>query len=403
MPLPSAKPAASTAAKTKAAAPRRKQGRAFLGMIDSVIVRGPVDFPFDGAIGSDDAYAAWMWMVRDLAPDLIDIEAIEDEPNNLQALESLLPDLLGRARKAMADAATSPETARRIRTQLGGEEAWERLPAVLNALRLRALLERPQSFGRAANGMTDEAALALALQAMPFNDPPVAAFLMQAAVGQVATPARLVAAAIRIAGGASEGAMVRGGFAPLIDAIMAHAQNQGPVLEQMGTFADMDLVCRAVDRFHRLMRAVTGYVELNRGGRWAMIAAALTKSVSERIEPKLRDVGPDLNKALRKREGVDRVDPDLVLSALNGIYLLATIRDSRDSLAVNALYDQVWSQTGQALEIHIERLLALVRANPFDKVTSDRFDAALKMAEVRFNADYAETLRRAKEAAERRA
>jgi hypothetical protein len=184
---------------------------------------------------------------------------------------------------------------------------------------------------------------------------------------------------------------------------MAHAQNQGPVLEQMGTFADMDLVCRAVDRFHRLMRAVTGYVELNRGGRWAMIAAALTKSVSERIEPKLRDVGPDLNKALRKREGVDRVDPDLVLSALNGIYLLATIRDSRDSLAVNALYDQVWSQTGQALEIHIERLLALVRANPFDKVTSDRFDAALKMAEVRFNADYAETLRRAKEAAERRA
>lgn len=403
MPSLSAKAAATTAAKTKAAAPRRKQGRAFLGMIDSVIVHGPVDFPFDGAIGSDDGYAAWMWMVRDLAPDLIDIEAIEDAPNNLQALELLMPELLTRARKALAEAGTSPEVARRIRTQLGGEEAWERLPVVLNALRCRTLIDKAQSFGRAANGMTDEAALALALQSMPFNDQPVAALLMQAAVAQVATPARLVAAAIRIAGGASEGALVRAGYAPLIDAILAHAQDQAPALMQMGTFADMDLVCRAVDRFHRLMRAVTGYVELNRGGRWAMISAALTKSVSERIEPKLRDVGPDLNKALRKREGVDRVDPDLVLSALNGIYLLATIRDSRDSLAVNALYDQVWSQTGQALEIHIERLLTQVRADPLDKVVSDRFDAALKMAEVRFNVEYAETLRRAKEAAERRA
>lgn len=402
MPPSSAKPAAP-AAKSSSAAPRRKQGRAFVGMIDSVIVQGPVDFPFDGAIGSDDAYAAWMWMVRDLAPDLIDVEAIEDVPNSLQALELLMPDLLGRARKALAETGTSVEASRRLRTQLGGEEAQERLPVVLNALRCRALLEKAQSFGRAANGMADEAALALALQAMPFNDPPVAALLMQAAVGQVATPARLVAAAIRIAGGATEGALVRAGFAPLIDAILAHAQNQGPALQQMGTFADMDLVCRAVDRFHRLMRAVTGYVELNRGGRWAMIAAALTKSVSERIEPKLRDVGPDLNKALRKREGVDRVDPDLVLSALNGIYLLATIRDSRDLLAVNALYDQVWSQTGQALEIHIERLLAQVRANPFDKVASDRFEAALKMAEVRFNVEYADTLRRAKELAERRA
>jgi hypothetical protein len=403
MPPSAAKPAAVAGAKSNSAAPRRKRGRAFLGMIDAVLVQSPVDFPFDGAIGADDAYAAWMWMLRDVGPDLIDIEAIEDATGNLDALESLMPELLTRARKAMAEANERPEVSRRIRTQLGGEEAWERLPLVLNALRCRSLLDKAQSFGRAANGMTDEAALAMALQAMPFSDPPIAALLMQAAVGQVSTPARLVAAAIRIAGGASEGALVRAGFSPLIDAILAHAQNQGPALMQMGTFADMDLVCRAADRFHRLMRAVTGYVELNRNGRWAMIAAALTKSVSERIEPKLRDVGPDLNKALRKREGVDRVDPDLVLSALNGMYLLATIRDSRDSLAVNALFDQVWSQTGQALEIHLERLLAQVRANPLDKVASDRFDAALKMAEVRFNAEYAETLRRAKESAERRA
>jgi hypothetical protein len=35
-------------------------------------------------------------------------------------------------------------------------------------------------------------------------------------------------------------------------------------------------------------------------------------------------------------------------------------------------------------------------------VTSARLDAALKMAEVRFNPEYAETMRRAKEAAIKR-
>jgi hypothetical protein len=375
----------------------------FMGLIDSVIVQSPVDFVFDGAIASDDAAAVWTWMVRDLAPDLIDMDALERSDRAREAVELLMPDLLGRARKAVADAQTSVELSRRIQTQLGGDEAWERLPVVLNALRCRGLLEKAQGFGRAANGMTEESALALAMQSMPLSDTPVAALLMMATVGQVAVPARLIGAAIRIAGGASEAGLARAGFAPLIDAMLAHAQNQIPLLVQMGTFADMDLVCRAVDRFHRLMRAVTGYVELSRNGRWAMIAAALTKAVSERLDPKLRDVAPDLNKALRRRDGADRLDSDQILSALNGIYLLATVRDSRDSLALNALFDQVWTHSGQALEIHIERLMQMVRANPADRIASGRLDAALKMAEVRFNQEYADTLRRAKEAAERRA
>jgi hypothetical protein len=375
----------------------------FMGLIDSVVVQSPVDFAFDGAIASDDAGAVWTWMVRDLAPDLIDMDALEVSEHAREAVESLMPELLARAKKTLADAETSVELSRRIQTQLGSDEAWERLPAVLNALRCRGLLDKARGFGRAANGMPDESALALALQSMPLTDAPVAAPLMMATVGQVAIPSRLIAAAIRIAGGASEASLARAGFAPLVDAMLAHAQNQIPMLVQMGTFADMDLACRAVDRFHRLMRAVTGYVELSRTGRWAMIGAALTKAVSERLDPKLRDVGPDLNKALRRRDGTDRLDSDQILSALNGIYLLATVRDSRDSLALNTLFDQVWSQTGQALEIHIERLMQMVRTNPADRIASGRLDAALKMAEVRFNQEYADTLRRAKEAAERRA
>ena len=42
-----------------------------------------------------------------------------------------------------------------------------------------------------------------------------------------------------------------------------------PALMQWGSFADIDLTCRAIDRFHRLLRAVTGYVELTRLSRWS--------------------------------------------------------------------------------------------------------------------------------------
>lgn len=394
---------AQVSARPAAPIPRRKQvGKPFLGLIDAIVVESPADFTFDGAVTTDHAGAAWTWMVRDLAPDLIDIEAIDDVPNNLAALEALLPDLLSRARQAMVEAQASPEATRRIKLQLGGDEAWERLPTVLNALRCRGLLDKAQSFGRAANGMNDEAALALALQSMPLQDPAVASLLMMATVSQVAAPSRLITAAMRIANSASEAALGRAGFAPLIEACFAHAQSQIPGLNQIGTFGDMDLVCRSVDRFHRLVRAVTGYVELNRNSRWSMIAAALTKAASERLEPKLRNVAPDLNVALRRREGTDRVDGDQILSALNGMYLLATVRDSRDSLAVNAVFDQVWAQTGQALEIHLERNLESLRRNPADAASSARLDAAIKMAEVRFNHEYAETMRRAKDVTERR-
>jgi hypothetical protein len=238
---------------------------------------------------------------------------------------------------------------------------------------------------------------------MPLSDRAIAALLMQAALGQVANPSRLVTAVIRIAGSPTEDSIIRTGFGPLIDATLAHAQNQIPALVQVGPFADIDLTCRAIDRFHRLIRAVNGYVELNRNGRWAMIVAALTKQVSSRVEPRLREVPMDVNKALRRvRETNDRLDSDQLLAALNGVYLMTTVRDARDSLALNALFDQAWTQVGQALEMNIQRNLDILRQNPADRITSERLDASIKMAELRFNPEYAEVLRRAKEAAEKR-
>ncbi len=394
----------SAAASSKDSAPARQPRgvvRPFLGLIDAVIVPGKPTFDFDGAVAEEHARSVWTWMVRDLAPDLIDADLDETDPAACDKLELVLPELLQRARATIANLSGEPE--RRLRVQLGGDDVLARMPMILQAIKGRALFDKAQAFGRAVNGMSDDAALALALQSMPLNDPAVTALLMQAALGQVNNPGRLMGAVIRIADSSTEQAVQRAGFGPLVDAILSHAQAQIPPLQQFGAFADIDLICRSVARFHRLMRAVTGYVELGRVTRWSTIVAGLTTTVSELIEPRLRDVGPTVNLALRRHNGTDRIDSDQVLSALSGCYVLATVRDCRQSLALNALFDQIWTQVGQALEIHVQRNLDLFRHNPADRVIAARLDAAIKMAELRFNPDYAEVLRRARDGAERRA
>lgn len=394
MPQATAKPTTSRA---------RRVGKPFFGLIEAVVVERPVEFEFDGSVLREHAQAAWTWLYRDVASDLIDPEADEDDPAIPKALDALMADVLPKMRDALAQSRGNIIADRRLKTQFGSEEALKRAPVVLNALKCRHLIDKAQTFGRATNGMTDEAQLSSALQSMPLNDPPVYALLMHAAMGQIATPAKLTTAVIKIAGSPMEQAISRAGFDPLIDAMLAHAQNQIHLLNQSGPFADIDLTCRAIDRYHRLIRAVKEFIELGRGSRWSAMIGGLTKTISDRIEPRVRDVVRDVNMALRRhREGADRLDSDQLLAALNGMYVLATVRDSRDSLALNAVFDQTWAQVGQALEIHIQRNLDMHRANPADRITGERLDAAIKMAELRFNLEYADVLRRAKETAERR-
>lgn len=384
------------------AARTRRSGKPFFGAIEPVIVEDPVEFEFDGAVTRSHAAAAWTWMARDVAPDLLDHEADEATADDLANFLKLLPELFERADKAMALGGKTAESERRLVIQVGGGAPYRRLPNVLNALRCRALIEKAQVFGRAANHITEEEALDKALQSMPLNDPQVASVLMQATMGQVANPSRFVMAAIRIAGSANERDLMRAGFGPLFDAILSHGQNQIPQLMQTGTFADIDLTCRAIDRFHRLFRSIHNHIELDRNSRWTTLVGALTKSMSDRIEPKLRNVVMDVNKALRRqRDGADRLDSDQILSALNGIYVLCAVRDARDSLALNALFGELWGQVGQAIEAHVQRNLELFRDNPADRIVAERLDATIKMAELRFNGEYAEILRRAKEAAEK--
>jgi hypothetical protein len=377
--------------------------RPFAGLLEPVIIEEVPASPLPGALVREHVEAAWTWTLRDLAPDLLSAERAANGSLTAAEVEAVATELLARMKDHLARADADFDTGRRLRAMLGSDEARAALPAIIAALRHRALLTKAQGFGRAVNAISEEAALVTALQSMPVQDPALAGLLFLAATGQVTNPSRLVLAVIKICGNPTEAAIIRSGFAPLIDGLLTQAHNQLHLMKPMGPFADIDLTCRGLDRFHRLVRAVTGFVELTRGGRWTAALSSLTRQVSERIEPRLKTVATDVNMAMRRgREGSDRLDNSAILSAMGGVYLMAAVRECRDSLAVNATFDQAWSQTGQALETHIERNLDLLRRQPGDPVVGGRLDAAIKMAEVRFNADYADTLRRARAAAERR-
>ena len=402
---PKARPTAAPTATARhaASAARGAVPRPFFGAIDAVLVEDVGEFAFDGAITRSEAQAIWTWLVRDVAPDLVDGEASPDNPATLAALEAIIPTLLSRARAAATAGSKDAETERRFKAQLGGSEVWQRLPTILAALKCAPLLDKAKAFGRAINGLPDDDALVAALQSMPRQDSGTAALLMMAAVGQVTNPARLTVPATRIAGDATETALQRAGFAPVIDACLAHAQNAIPPLLQAGAFSDVDLICRSVERFHRLIRGVAANIELSRQGRWAGVIAALTKTVSQRLEPRLREVTLDINSSLRRhRDGPDRLDSDGLLSAVSGVFLLAAVRECRDSLALNEVFDESWNRAGQALEMHLTRNLELLRTDPADQNIIKRLDAGIKMAEVRFGGEYAEVLRRARDGVERR-
>lgn len=379
---------------------------AFLEALAGVLVDPPAPHGFPGAVERETAGKIWTWMTRDVAADEAArlSDALDSGADALEAFDRLLPEILEKLKANAAAEKDDRELERRNTMQMGGEEARQRLAPVIMAMRRRALLEQAGKFGIAVGSISDEAAIATALQSISITNPLTRSLWMQAMVGYMANPSRVMAAAVAIAGGNSETRIVNAGYGALVEAVLSHAQSQiGRLASQPNLFSDIDFSCKAIDRFHRLMRALNYNLEIERRSVWGTIMTDLTARLSERLERPMKEISLNVTQALRRpRDGNGHVDADDVLAALNGLYLLMTVRKCRDSLAVNALLDQAWTDTGQTVEVLVTRALDMYRAKPADPVARERLDAGIKMAEIRFNPEYADILRRARDGAERR-
>lgn len=331
-------------------------------------------------------------------------ELLDEGVTHQAAMETCLPDLLAAIKTVRAEAATDIELERRLAVQLGGDEVRQRLDVIVLALRSRAAIEKARTFGRAARTLSGDSSLGVALQSMPLRDPALTSLLMHVLVGQFSHPSRLITAASLVAGKATEEGLRAASLGPLGEAILAHAQNQLAILtKSLDGFGDTDMACRSLDRFHQLVRATSGYLDLNRTSRWSTVIAELTKLASNRVEPRLREISSNVSQSMRRsREGAENLESDRLLAGISGMYLLVGVREARESLALNTLFEQVWNEVGQALDILVKRSLEEFRANPTDLMADKRLETGIKMAELRFNAEYADVLRKARNAVSRR-
>jgi len=382
----------------------RRAGEIVKALIGPVLVQQPVLFPSQGAIDCEHAISVWTWLVRDVDPSLSQQaqNALSSQGNQEKrvALCTKTADLIARK---IIEAKENADLDRRLTIQLGGEVVRARLGQIKTAFKYYQLLPKAVAFGRAINGLRDENALKLALKSFPVNDPDVAALMMHAAVAQITNPNRLLCVILDLSGSQTQAALTRSGFAPIIEAMIAHAQNQLWVFNRsFGIFADIDLVCQSLERYHRLVRAISPITEGDNNSQWAGKVSGLIRRMSELIEPNLTSVDAHIRQALRKpRAGPDRVDSDLLLEALNGSYLLVAVREARDSLALNSILNNVWNETGKALEVLVARNLEAFRQQPESDMVAQRLNAGIKMAEVRFNPEYADILKRARDGAGR--
>ncbi len=379
--------------------------KGFLNLFKDIIVKDPTPIQFDGALNENHMQAIWTWIIRDVFPDLAQFLAkIDNEEKAKKIILSNIDDIRKKVSQQFENAVVAGESDHKLAGQLGGEEIKERVPIFISAMRYQPVLSKASAFGKAANMMEDELALGKALQSMPLKDEKLASLLFQAVISQITNPGRLILSATNIVGASSEAAFVRAGFGPLIEALLSHAQNQASILtSQKGIFIDADLMCNSINRFHKLFHAATGYIELDRDSRLCRAASEISRQMAKIVEPRLEEVSTDVSQSLRKpRRGLDRLDSDRLLAALNGIYLLDAVREARESLALNALFKKIWRETGQSLEILLERNLEELKQDNNNEILSQRLDMGIKMARVRFGPDYADALQKAKDKIMRR-
>ncbi len=382
----------------------KRDGEIVTGLIGPVLVQQPVLFLSQGAIDRERAISVWTWLVRDVDPSLSqEAQTALSHEGTQETRAALCTKISSLIAQRIAQAKENADLDRRLTIQLGGREVRARLGQVKNAFKYYQLLPKAVAFGRAINGVRDENSLKLALKSFPVNDPGVFALMMQAAIGQITNPNRLLCVILSLSGGETQAAVTQAGFAPVLEAMIAHAQNQLWVFSNsFGTFTDVDLVCQALERYHRLVRAISTITDGDKNSQWAQKVSGLTRRMSELIEPRLTNVDALIRQALRKpRIGPDRIDPDLLLDALNGMYLLVAVREARDSLALNSIVNNIWNETGKALEVLISRNLEAFRDAPENDMIAQRLNAGIKMAEVRFNPEYADILKRARDGASR--
>lgn len=347
----------------------------------------------------------WEWAQRDL-----DVEQIAEinktiggqhQPDERE-LEIALNRIVELVTPLLEKSDNDTELKRRLTIQMGGLDVFEAVPTILLAFSYVGYIKSGLDLGQELNSQEDNEALGYALEHMEFPSNDIKSLWCQSFASKLLRADGLAATISKLSFATTEDAIKKSGFAEFVDALITNAQQQIEIIEnQSGMFRDIDLTCRAIDRFHQIARGLQFHLDLAKTSKWNVALERLIKRGADSLNGKFSDILVDVNKVLRPKPSngsEPHLDPADVLQAYNGLYILAATRTARESLAVNAIVDRVWRDVGKSLEAMVDRIFEHFKQSAGgDQFDHAQVDIAIKFCSIRFGAEYAAILRKNKD------
>lgn len=351
----------------------------------------------------------WVWLERDGAPKLIEgLKAkVLEEPKKVERLvASAFKQLVAPLERQYQAALESTEVQRRMSIQLGGFDVYEAFPLILTAIKHYDQLRAAKELASHMKQYETEEEFSDLVEVIELPTGPAQKLWCTALVYNMAWPGKFMMGVLDHCYGETEQTVRKSGYGPYGDAMVVNLQQLVDTIEeQAGLFSDIDLMCRAIDRFHRIARVLHYYLDLGKSSQWNHCIEILTGRVSKVLEKRLSEVVPNVTNVLRTPAQKAQIlfTTDHVLQAYNSVYLLDAARNAKESLAVNTVVERTWNELGKSLEILLERALEDQKAAPFgDSLAIAKVDIAIKLCSIRFGAEYAQIMSKNKENIERR-
>lgn len=353
----------------------------------------------------------WEWVQRDLeSAEISEINNVlggQKQPDERE-LEVSLSRIVDLVSPLVSQCADDSEKRRRLTIQVGGPEVFDAIPTILVAFSYVSYIVTGKNLGRELSAIEEPEAFTYALEHIDFPANDVKGLWCQTFVSGIERADLMAAAIAKLSYALTEEAIRKSGFGEYVDALLTNAQQQIEVIEtQTGIFRDIDLTCRAIDRFHQIARGLHFHLDLSKSSRWNLTLERLVKRGANALSGKFSDVLHDVKKVLGpapKGGGSKMLDPADILQAYNGLYIMAATRSARESLAVNAVVERGWKDIGTALEAMVDRIFEHFKHSAgSDSLDNAQVDIVIKFCAIRFGSEYAAILRRNKDNIIRRA
>ncbi|WP_027833513.1 hypothetical protein [Maritalea myrionectae] len=351
----------------------------------------------------------WVWLEREGAPSLVEqlkSQAIENPKQINSLVAAAFENLVEPLERQYAAAQENGETQRRMTIQLGGYEVYESFPLILTAIKYFDQLRAAKQLALHTQQYETEEEYSDLVEAIDLPKGPAQKLWCTAFVYNLAWPGKFMLGVLDHCYGETEQTVRKSGYGPYGDAMVVNLQQLVDTIEkEAGLFCDIDLMCLAIDRFHRIARVLHSYLDLGKSSQWNHCIEVLTARAAKILEKRLSEVVPNVTNVLRTPTQNAHVlfTTDKVLQAYNSVYLLDAARNAKESLAVNTVVDRTWAELGKLLEVLLERALVDQKAAAFgDTLAIAKVDIAIKLCAIRFGAEYAQIMAKNKDNIERR-